>query len=503
MPISNQKDKPFWNTEMTDLTYIEEPPLEFGKDRHPDIRYGILNFGPFDLRNSDRRPTAIKIAIVGTPSSIATASRWIESCKNRIERHASRKVNLFAYFPGFTKDSPFACDFVLADSLDAAVLPQDIKALESIDDYNERVRRASELFMQSLAHASQKKPDVLILALPTELLAALGDEDEDEDEENAGPKRPRVRKKASRSRWNFHDLIKAKSLRGGIPVQLLRPSTCDPKLKRQEKDAYGKGLRRQDDATCAWNFFVALYYKAGGYPWRLVRDRADYTSCFVGISFFEALDKTRLRTSLAQVFDERGHGMIVQGGLVAIDETDRQPHMDAEAAYALIKNAIENYRREHHNSPARVVIHKSSSFNAGEKDGCRKALSEFKIDNVDLLNLDTSHMRLARNQYYPPLRGTCWWMDDERTLLYTNGSVQLYEEYPGLYVPRTLLIRDNGCVSDRQKLAEEILALTKMNWNNSQITALQPITLRASRQVGRIIKYVNEPEAQANYRFFM
>jgi hypothetical protein len=195
--------------------------------------------------------------------------------------------------------------------------------------------------------------------------------------------------------------------------------------------------------------------------------------------------------------------MIVQGGLVAIDEKDRQPHMDADAAYALIKNAIENYRREHHNSPARVVVHKSSSFNAAEKEGTKKALGEFQIDNIDLLNLDTSFTRLARNGYYPTLRGTGWLMDDERTLLYTNGTVQLYEEYPGLYVPRTLLIHHDECVSDRLALAKEILALTKMNWNNSQITALHPITLRASRQVGRIIKYVNEPDSQANYRFFM
>lgn len=490
----------------SDLFYIDEPPLEFGKDRHPDIRYGILNFGPFDLRDSNsRRPTSITTSLVGTPTSIAVAARWIDSCRSSIQRHPSKKINLFTHFPGFSPDGPFACDCVLADSLNATVTPKEITALKSVGEYNERVRQAVELFMQALTHASQKRPDVLILALPTELLGILGEEDAEDEDERSATETPsrRDRQKLSRGRWNFHDMIKARSLRGGIPVQLLRPSTCDPKLKRQEKDGYGKGRRRQDDATCAWNFFVALYYKAGGYPWRLVRDQADYTTCFIGISFFEALDRSRLRTSLAQVFDERGHGMIVQGGLVAIDEKDRQPHMDADAAYALIKNAIENYRREHHTSPARVVVHKSSSFNEAEKDGTKKALGEFQIDNVDLLNLDTSFTRLARNGYYPPLRGTGWLMDDERTLLYTNGTVQLYEEYPGLYVPRTLLIHHDDCVSDRLELAKEILALTKMNWNNSQITALHPITLRASRQVGRIIKYVKELDSQANYRFFM
>ena len=94
-------------------------------------------------------------------------------------------------------------------------------------------------------------------------------------------------------------------------------------------------------------------------------------------------------------------------------------------------------------------------------------------------------------------------MDDKRTLLYTNGSVQLYEEYPGLYVPRTLLVTHDQCPTDRQQLTTEILTLTKMNWNNSQITALEPITLRASRQVGRIMKYADAGDTAVNYRFFM
>jgi hypothetical protein len=45
--------------------------------------------------------------------------------------------------------------------------------------------------------------------------------------------------------------------------------------------------------------------------------------------------------------------------------------------------------------------------------------------------------------------------------------------------------------------------LTKMNWNNSQITAIEPITVRAARQVGRIIKYVDSAQRAVPYRFFM
>jgi hypothetical protein len=221
------------------------------------------------------------------------------------------------------------------------------------------------------------------------------------------------------------------------------------------------------------------------------------------ISFYEALDRSRLLTSLAQVFDERGHGLVVQGARVEKDKEDRQPRLDYDGIHALLKSALQNYRQEHGNFPARVVIHKSSTFNLPEIGGTKKALEEAGISRFDLLSMNSGWTRLARKGYYPPLRGTWWEMDEKRTLLYTNGSVQLYEEYPGLYVPRTLLVYHDHCQTDRQKLATEILTLTKMNWNNSQITALEPITLRAARQIGRIMKYADKTDAAVNYRFFM
>lgn len=68
---------------------------------------------------------------------------------------------------------------------------------------------------------------------------------------------------------NSHDLFKARAIDLQLPCQLLRP------------DAHGgptagrvKGRRIQDKATTAWNFHPALYYKAGGVPWRLARQPA-------------------------------------------------------------------------------------------------------------------------------------------------------------------------------------------------------------------------------------
>jgi hypothetical protein len=142
---------------MRPLIYIPEPMLQFGRDQHPDIRYGIMNFGPYDLTEK-RRPTAIKTAIVGTSPGVAGATRWLEQCRQRIEGKNSKKKNLFAPFPGFSLESPFEAEVVLDGSLNAEVQAQEISTLASFATYNDRVKGAVELFLRVLGRASQKKP---------------------------------------------------------------------------------------------------------------------------------------------------------------------------------------------------------------------------------------------------------------------------------------------------------------------------------------------------------
>ncbi|MFD5163274.1 hypothetical protein ACFWMJ_35385 [Streptomyces hawaiiensis] len=85
-----------------------------------------------------------------------------------------------------------------------------------------------------------------------------------------------------------------------------------------------EGHSRQDEASRAWNLHVALYYKASGVPWR---NPADLTTCYVGFSFYRSDDDSALSTSVAQVFNERGGGVIVRGGPVRISRTNRRPHL--------------------------------------------------------------------------------------------------------------------------------------------------------------------------------
>ncbi len=54
-------------------------------------------------------------------------------------------------------------------------------------------------------------------------------------------------------------------------------------------------------------------------------------------------------------------------------------------------------------------------------------------------------------------------------------------------------------------LCKEILGLTKMNWNNTQLDGKYPITIACARKVGQIMKYSTQedPEPQIRYSFYM
>ena len=134
-----------------------------------------------------------------------------------------------------------------------------------------------------------------------------------------------------------------------------------------------------------------------------------------------------------------------------------------------------------------------------------RATAEQNIELVDLVTVARSFTRLFRVGTNPPLRGTFLDLSAERAILYLRGSVGFFEMYPGMYVPRPLEITVAKAESTKHMLANEMLALSKLNWNNTQFDGGEPITVRAARQVGDILKCVPTDSAilQRGFRFYM
>ena len=139
----------------------------------------------------------------------------------------------------------------------------------------------------------------------------------------------------------------------------------------------------------------------------MTRESSDLDTCYVGVAFYRSSDQETVQTSVAQIFNERGDGVIVRGAPAIPTSDDRQPHLTRTDAHDLLEKALARYSSEHRNAPARITLHKTSSFTADEIDGFRAAASDERIDQLELVWLPREDAaRLFRQGEQPPLRGT-------------------------------------------------------------------------------------------------
>jgi hypothetical protein len=472
-------------------TILDEPELEFARgSRHIDPRQGITIYGPADTTDTAR---LVRIGIVGPQTHIDGVKQWLDRCREPIAGKPSQLGHLHQPFPGFNTDRGFRSTIVANTRLERAI---DKRALDNLATLNplQAVGAAVELYDAELAVLHEEPNcDVVIVCRPEQ----LDDVAATKDGESSGST------ETMPVGVDFHSMLKARSLKYSRPIQIVRRGTWDQAFKDRTRS--GTQRARQDEATRAWNLHTALYYKAGGVPWRLPRKDSDLATCYVGIAFYRALGEQTLETSVAQVFNERGDGVIVRGGKAAVLKDDRQPHLSEDDAFELLEAALERYRAEHRTSPARVVMHKTSSYTDAELAGFRAAADNQRLSLLELLWLTRSEpTRLFRFGEFPPLRGTLLSLTDERHVLYTRGSVPAYQTYPGMYVPRPLGFRTVDTETGHVELATELLALTKMNWNATPLDGQQPITLRTAATVAEILRHLGPDDHPAGrYAFYM
>lgn len=465
---------------------LPEPELEFGgASRHIDPRFGISTYGPADLAATEQ-PKVMRLGLVGAEQDLEALKVWLERCRDDITAKDERYPHLFPAFPGCDVDRGLCSTVVFSDRATNNISPAALRDIERARGAAALDRAVEVYCEEARALAERNRVDVIVLARPIAL------KDVATPTRGALGTTPKVDADASASAdvamrfANFHDLVKARLLSIGTPVQIVRRSTFD------ESVAPPAGSSRQDEATRAWNLHVALYYKAGGVPWRMQRDSRDVTTCFVGVSFYQAGGDGNLETAVAQVFNERGDGVVVRGESSVPRGDDRQPHLSGEGAGQLLLSALDEYRREHRTEPARVVIHKTSSFTGPESDGFRSAAEDRRLDALDLTWVTSSEgIRAYRRGQAPPLRGTMMELGDDEAVLYTKGSIDFYSTYPGMYVPTPISIRALSPTKSIRALADEVMALSKMNWNQTRLDGRLPVTLRTAEQVKRVLRFVD------------
>jgi hypothetical protein len=497
------------------LIEIEPTELEFGSQgKFFDPKDGLVQAGPFDLSFGDAHLKEVRIGIVGTDEMINKAVAWFERCKSHIST-SMKNIKQYPDYPGF--ENIFRAKIVVNKvwnyRVDEKVLNRNLAIKDNYQRFESVLQQYGE-GVEWLANLENNRPNVTVCALPEFVLDSCGTIEKQMSDEEKRVARALIKAHRNKSgiQLSFFDkpiednvenllyrdfrrALKAKAIQVKMPIQIGRD-----RLFLDLPD-------NQDSATRAWHSSVALYYKAGGIPWRMKNRGVE--ACFVGITFHHLKTNKRaiVKSCIAQGFSSEGEGFALRGG--DIEESnikkgykDKTPHLSEEQAYDLGKKIIKEYAYRTGVNPQRIVLHKTSLFNEAEETGFRQAFLSIPI--VELINILPTPFMLLKHSNYPVNRGTLCSVNDTY-YLFNTGFIKDLKTYPGPHIPRPVEIRSNEAI-DYQKASEDILALARMNWNTSSVTSGEPVTLFFSRQIGGIMSELNVKgieDVPTSFRFYI
>jgi hypothetical protein len=505
---------------VADRAYIARDPelVFFGGVSCPNQRLGLSLYGPASpIESGAGRPErGISVGIVGSRESTEDTLEWLRRARIGIRvRTESGRVNRF---PGWRPDTSLRSSVSSDKRLQIILRDSEIEEAVRPAETAERLGRVTRKFAESFEalRAADPPPDVVICALPDRVvdrcvtgLDRFGRYRRPSATESAilsGTQRriddflPRIEEFEAEAQVGQHygNLwrgLKIEAMKRNLPLQVIWPRTL--------RGTAGV----QDPATVAWNLFVGIYYKVFGRLWHLAAREA--TTCYIGLSFFHERTASgdRINCSMAQIFSDTGDGLVFRGGTVGRPPAPGlSPRLDRQTARSLIDKAISLYRTKSSSTdPNRVVVHKTSRFSDDELEGIQSVFESRGIGNWDLVTLEEgSPFYFFRQGRYPPVRGTSLRLTDGRWLVYTKGYVPILGTYSGPAVPRPISLLEHHGTSTSDTVVEDIMSLTRLNWNSSDHACQMPVTLEFSRRVGNVLsEFAHESEPGTQLKYYM
>ncbi|MBS1650482.1 MAG: SIR2 family protein [Bacteroidetes bacterium] len=305
--------------------------------------------------------------------------------------------------------------------------------------------------------------------------------------------------------FDLHDSVKLYCAKKHIKVQFIEE----------------KSLNYFDQSKVQWWLSLGLYTKSNGIPWML--EASNDSSAYVGLGF--AIKKTATKNKVvmgcSQIFDSTGQGLrfmlqplnnpVIRG---------KNPFMSKEDARRIMLKLRESYNRLDTNGKLeKIVIHKTTYFTRDEMEGIGQALEG--VPQIELLQIQELHSwRGIQGAYdasgkpiihsYPVKRGTTVQLDNHSFLLWTHGNVtdsslngaNYYQGKRG--IPAPLLVKRFRGFDSIETTANEILSLTKMNWNGGELYKKTPVTLEFSKRLSQMSKQDEQlNNTPYDFRFFI
>jgi hypothetical protein len=467
---------------------LKEPDLIFSNgtgtatvtDPHP-VR-GIINNKPFDYSLSARKLTGpIQIGVICPAKEANKLSEYLQRLHQPIAP-GRFEADYLPAFNGF--QNAFGTELQVPAPGDRLWL-----TCPEIDASFDEQRGALQLSQYVTTCLSALKaaalPNITIIFIPTRWARWRKFETDSE-------------------RFDLHDFVKAFCVPQGIATQFLEEDTLENELQ----------------CRIRWWLCLALYVKSMRTPW--VLSSLDTDSAFVGLGI--SLDRkaqkgNQVILGCSHLYNAHGQGL--QFRLSKIEDPvfrNKNTFMSYEDARRVGETIRQLFWESRFRLPGRVVIHKQTPFMSFERKGLQAGLSGVK--HIDLLeiHIDSALRYLAsipqandtfKVDGFPVKRGTLLRLDNDSALLWVHGVSRAinprFNYYQGKRrIPAPLVIRRHSGSSDLRMIGEEILGLSKMNWNSFDLYAKLPATVETSKQIARIgALFERFAGGSYDYRLFM
>lgn len=468
---------------------LPEPSLSFHPDRLGDVDVhplrGLRQFGPYSRSHNFKLRDPLHVAVLCPVGTLPKITKLFDEIKS--PQRPRERFQYLQDFDGFSKIFGVGLDCPMR-SQDERVCELPSKLLEvSLADPDPQ-SKVAEIILSGVRQLASRKYlfDLLVVYLPEWLSSAFYSAPNDLD-----------------SDFDLHDSIKATCAGQGIPVQILNDNALEYTCR----------------CSVAWRLSLAIYTKVGGVPWKLSGFEKQHA--YVGISYcVRKSTKNKFVTCCSQIFDAEGTNL----RFLLYETQDGQydgenPYLSRQEMRRVMARTVDLYQRQKGGPPTRLVIHKTTPFQADEVDGCLDALG--LVDDLELLTVSTSNPwhalkidapRLLGQKgepaNYPVERGTVLPLGKFEYAMWTQGNASgigsgsYFKEGKG--IPHPLLITRYLGTGGAHSSAQELLGLTKMNWNNDSLYDRLPVTLSYASVLAGVVKRLGTLSSSAyDFRFFM
>ena len=462
---------------------LEEPRLAFSSTNtqamHVNPLRGLSIFGAFDSGTFQKYVHQLRVATIGPSGGTAQLGALLSNLRQS-HRPTDREEYVPEY-PGFEK--LFGVPLVRATDLHIK-WPDNVQYLGVGETLEQRISSAMH---RALA---RDQFDVVVVHLPDAWMHAL-----------------RTRE------FDAHDVLKAIGAKFLIPTQVIND----------------RSFAFRHIASLCWRLAIALYTKAGGIPWKLApMSGVPDDTAYIGLAYAirKTSEQAHFVTCCSQVFDMDGGGL----QFVAFEASDaieneiearKNPFLSRKDMRAVLLRSLKLYQDRHGGGlPRRLVIHKTIAFRAEELEGVQDAL--MSIPEVECIEVGSrsawrgvwmvdSHKESppAVPDKYPVPRGVLQMQSGVSGLLWVAGNAPSASTRGDYYqgkksIPKPIALTRHMGRGLFDTLAQEALALTKMDWNNDALYDPVPVTIRYSQKLARTIANVPSlPGYSYPYRLFM